>query len=142
MRQASQCQQRVPLIPRQEERKRQAQPPRAVTLDDGIGSGRVFTFEKLVGAPAGPTLPAGRPPRVQEFWPTTSPFGRAIATAPTFAVVRAAFLLPAPWWPDVFCGTIVSMKRRTVVPKKRRGPAPTGKGTPIQVRVQPPELSA
>jgi hypothetical protein len=28
-----------------------------------------------------------------------------------------------------------------VQPRKRRGPAPTGKGTPIQVRIQPSELS-
>ena len=27
-------------------------------------------------------------------------------------------------------------------PKKRRGPAPTGKGTPIQVRLQPSQLAA
>ena len=30
----------------------------------------------------------------------------------------------------------------TVVPKKRRGPAPTGIGTSINVRLQPSELSA
>lgn len=30
----------------------------------------------------------------------------------------------------------------TVQPQKRRGPAPTGKGTPIQVRLQPNQLDA
>jgi hypothetical protein len=34
------------------------------------------------------------------------------------------------------------MAKQTVQPKKRRGPAPTGKGTPIQVRLQPSHLKA
>jgi hypothetical protein len=34
------------------------------------------------------------------------------------------------------------MAKQTVQPKKRRGPAPTGKGTPIQVRLQPAQLKA
>jgi hypothetical protein len=34
------------------------------------------------------------------------------------------------------------MAKQTVQPKKRRGPAPTGKGTPIQVRLQPSQLTA
>ena len=34
------------------------------------------------------------------------------------------------------------MAKQTVQPKKRRGPAPTGKGTPIQVRLQPSQLAA
>jgi hypothetical protein len=34
------------------------------------------------------------------------------------------------------------MKRQTVVAKKRRGPAPTGKGTLVGVRLQPPQLGA
>jgi len=33
------------------------------------------------------------------------------------------------------------MAKKTVQPKKR-GPAPTGKGTPIQVRLQPSQLKA
>jgi hypothetical protein len=34
------------------------------------------------------------------------------------------------------------MKRQTVISKKkRRGPAPTGKGTPILVRLQPAPLA-
>ena len=33
-------------------------------------------------------------------------------------------------------------KRETVQPKKRRGPPPTGKGTPVQVRLQPDMLKA
>ena len=35
----------------------------------------------------------------------------------------------------------VLMKRQTVITKKRRGPAPTGKGTLIGVRMQPDELA-
>jgi hypothetical protein len=34
------------------------------------------------------------------------------------------------------------LKRQTVITKKRRGPAPTGKGTPVGVRLQPDRLSA
>lgn len=33
------------------------------------------------------------------------------------------------------------MKNKTVQPKKRRGPAPTGKGTPVQVRMQTDALA-
>jgi len=36
----------------------------------------------------------------------------------------------------------VLMKRQTVITKKRRGPAPTGKGTLVGVRLQPDRLSA
>jgi hypothetical protein len=32
------------------------------------------------------------------------------------------------------------VKQETVIPQKRRGPAPTGKGTPIVTRVQPEML--
>jgi len=41
-----------------------------------------------------------------------------------------------------FCVIIVSMKRQTVITKKRRGPPPTGIGTLIGVRMQPNELTA
>jgi hypothetical protein len=34
------------------------------------------------------------------------------------------------------------MKRQTVITKKRRGPAPTGKGTLVGVRLQPDRLAA
>jgi hypothetical protein len=34
------------------------------------------------------------------------------------------------------------MKRQTVITKKRRGPAPTGKGTLVGVRLQPAQLEA
>jgi hypothetical protein len=44
--------------------------------------------------------------------------------------------------PACNCGTIDSMKRKTVVPKKKRGPPATGKGTQIQVRLQPDDLDA
>jgi len=33
-------------------------------------------------------------------------------------------------------------RQETVIAKKRRGPKPTGKGTPVVTRLQPPELSA
>jgi hypothetical protein len=33
------------------------------------------------------------------------------------------------------------MKRRSLVPKKKRGPAPTGQGIQIQVRIQPEKLA-
>jgi hypothetical protein len=33
------------------------------------------------------------------------------------------------------------MARQTVIPQKKRGPLPTGKGTPIMVRIRPKELS-
>jgi len=34
------------------------------------------------------------------------------------------------------------MAKQTVQPKKRRGPSPTGKGVPVQVRLQPSHLVA
>jgi hypothetical protein len=34
------------------------------------------------------------------------------------------------------------MAKQTVIAKKRRGPPPTGKGVPVVVRLQPPQLSA
>jgi hypothetical protein len=34
------------------------------------------------------------------------------------------------------------MARQSVAPKKKRGPAPTGKGTPTNVLLQPAELKA
>lgn len=33
------------------------------------------------------------------------------------------------------------MTQDTLIPKKRRGPAPTGQGTPVMVRLQPDLLS-
>jgi hypothetical protein len=36
---------------------------------------------------------------------------------------------------------MVSMKRKTVITKKRRGPAPTGVGTLVGVRLQPDQLA-
>jgi hypothetical protein len=38
-------------------------------------------------------------------------------------------------------GTTDFMARQTVTPKKKRGPSPTGKGTPITVRLQPSNLA-
>jgi hypothetical protein len=35
---------------------------------------------------------------------------------------------------------MVFMKRQSLVPKKRRGPPPTGQGIQIQVRIQPDKL--
>jgi hypothetical protein len=37
---------------------------------------------------------------------------------------------------------MISMKRQTVITKKRRGPAPTGIGTLVGVRLQPDRLTA
>jgi hypothetical protein len=34
------------------------------------------------------------------------------------------------------------MKKQTVIPKKKRGPAPTGQGEPVVVRMHPPQLAA
>ena len=34
------------------------------------------------------------------------------------------------------------MKKQSVISKKKRGPAPTGKGTPILVRLQPRQMKA
>lgn len=34
------------------------------------------------------------------------------------------------------------MAKTTVVSKKKRGPPPTGKGTPIMTRLQPPQIAA
>lgn len=32
------------------------------------------------------------------------------------------------------------MKKQVIVQPRKRGPKPTGKGTPVQVRLQPPAL--
>jgi hypothetical protein len=34
------------------------------------------------------------------------------------------------------------MKKKTVIPRKKRGPPATGKGEPVVVRMQPPQLKA
>jgi hypothetical protein len=34
------------------------------------------------------------------------------------------------------------MKKKTVIPQKKRGPPATGKGDPVVVRMQPPQLRA
>jgi hypothetical protein len=34
------------------------------------------------------------------------------------------------------------MKKKTVIPRKKRGPPATGKGEPVVVRMQPPQLRA
>lgn len=50
------------------------------------------------------------------------------------------------WWNTLatryFCGTSVFMSSQSLVPKKKRGPAATGKGTQLQVRVHDPMLAA
>jgi hypothetical protein len=38
--------------------------------------------------------------------------------------------------------TTILMARRSVIPKKKRGPPPTGKGAPVMVRLQPPQLAS
>jgi hypothetical protein len=37
--------------------------------------------------------------------------------------------------------TTLSMVKQTVQPQKRRGPVPTGKGVPVQTRIQPDMLA-
>jgi len=55
--------------------------------------------------------------------------------------VRAGAEVPS--FPSAcFCDNTVLMKRQTVITKKRRGPAPTGKGTLIGVRLQPAQLAS
>jgi hypothetical protein len=34
------------------------------------------------------------------------------------------------------------MPKQTLIAKKQRGPPPTGKGTPVMVRIQPDQLAA
>lgn len=46
-------------------------------------------------------------------------------------------MLPTLFRPDVYCGTSFAMARQSVVPKKKRGPPATGKGTQVQVRLRP-----
>ena len=36
---------------------------------------------------------------------------------------------------------VTMSKQETLIPRKKRGPAPTGKGTPIMTRVQPDTLA-
>ena len=48
----------------------------------------------------------------------------------------------ANFLPARFFVIMESMAAETVIAKKRKGPPPTGKGTPVVVRMQPPALSA
>jgi hypothetical protein len=60
-------------------------------------------------------------------------------------VVRAASVMQTPLRPGAFSDNRVPMERQTALsekPQKRRGPAPTGIGTLIGVRLLPPNLSA
>lgn len=41
-----------------------------------------------------------------------------------------------------FSDITVIMKKQTVISKKKRGPAPTGKGEPQLVRMQPDQINA
>jgi hypothetical protein len=50
-------------------------------------------------------------------------------------------VVQTPWRPNCFYDNTVSMARQTVLSQKKRGPAPTGKGTLIGVRLQPAPLS-
>jgi hypothetical protein len=54
---------------------------------------------------------------------------RAVAEADTFRPAR-------------YSDITVIMKKQTAISKKRRGPAPTGVGTPIVVRMHPAPLAA
>ena len=51
---------------------------------------------------------------------------------------EVAIFLPAHFWVI----RVLAMAQETVITKKRRGPAPTGKGTLVGVRLQPPDLEA
>ena len=42
----------------------------------------------------------------------------------------------------LFCASIVFMRKQTVLAKKKRGPAPTGIGVQVVVRMQPAPLAA
>lgn len=44
--------------------------------------------------------------------------------------------------PVRFSDITVIMKKQTVISKKKRGPAPTGKGEPQLVRMQPDQINA
>jgi hypothetical protein len=45
--------------------------------------------------------------------------------------------------PARYCGVMVKAhSQQTMTPQKRRGPAPTGKGEPITVRLQPEQVTA
>ena len=51
-------------------------------------------------------------------------------------------MLDALFRPDTYCGIRVCMgKSTTMVSQKKRGPAATGKGTPVMVRLQPDMLA-
>jgi len=66
--------------------------------------------------------------------------------SPLSAVVRAASVLQPPWQPAL-CGQQnldieVSMTRQTLIPRKgRRGPLPTGQGTPVVTRLHSSQLA-
>jgi hypothetical protein len=47
------------------------------------------------------------------------------------------------FFPLTFSAIIIFMsKQDTLIPKKKRGPAPTGQGKPVMVRLQPSSLEA
>ena len=67
--------------------------------------------------------------------------GSSSHVIPSMVGVRAGAEVTA--FPSArFCDNTVSMKRQTVITKKRRGPLPTGKGTLVGVRLQPDLLKA
>src|ERR1700719_1624712 len=57
------------------------------------------------------------------------------------AWVRAASVVQTPWRPDLIVIPRFQMRRQSVIPRKKRGPPATGKGTPIMVRLQPSLLA-
>ena len=56
--------------------------------------------------------------------------------------LRAGLALGARWQLAHFYDIRVTMKRQSATPPKKRGPPATGKGEPILVRLQPPQLAA
>jgi hypothetical protein len=86
---------------------------------------------------------------VGSFSTSAHSFSRSSAPRPMSplildVVTRVDVRQPAPWRPAAgHCGPAITvlprftMVSQTVLPKKRRGPTPTGKGTQIGVRLQP-----
>jgi hypothetical protein len=50
-------------------------------------------------------------------------------------------VIQPPWRPDFYVVPLFPMKRQSMVPKKKRGPPPTGKGEQVQVRIQPGQMA-
>ena len=56
-------------------------------------------------------------------------------------MVSPAMVLQAPWRGAAILVSRFQMSRQSVISQKKRGPAPTGKGTPVMVRLLPEPLA-